>query len=44
MNSMNPKEDCEKCNGTGTYVFISHAPIEGEAEYDSDDCDCMKEE
>lgn len=44
-SSSEDEEDyCEKCDNTGMIKFVSHDPPEGEVEYDTDECECVKEE
>lgn len=34
--------NCEKCDDLGIIVFPTYIPVEGEIEFDSEDCECQK--
>lgn len=41
-SSEDQEDYCEKCDNTGMIKFVSHDPPEGEVEYDTDECECVK--
>ena len=41
-SSEDQEDYCETCDNTGIKRFVSYDPPEGEVEYETDECDCVK--